>query len=122
MLISVRFIWRLNDRDRQIIERGNLTTKVDPGDSVMTDKGFDVQDIFATVDVTINIPTLILKMNRMSGKTVLKDRKITPQLASGHGCHWLIESPTTFSICVIRLSEIFVNLVFKYIHAANISR
>lgn len=39
--------------DRQIIERSNLMTKVDPGDSLMADKGFDVQDTFAPVDVTV---------------------------------------------------------------------
>ena len=43
----------------------------------MVDKGFDIQDIFAPVDVTINIPTFFRKKNRMSGKTVVKDRKIS---------------------------------------------
>ena len=43
----------------------------------MVDKGFDIQDIFALVDVTINIPTFFRKKNRMSGKTVVKDRKIS---------------------------------------------
>ncbi len=62
--------------DRQIIERSDLMTKVDPGDSLMADKGFDVQDIFAPFDVTVNIPTFFKKINRMSGKTVLRDRKI----------------------------------------------
>ena len=43
----------------------------------MADKGFNVQDIFATSDVTINIPTFFKKKkNRMSGNTVIKDRKI----------------------------------------------
>ena len=36
-------------------------TKVEPGDSVMADKGFDVQDSFAPVDVTVNIPTFTEK-------------------------------------------------------------
>ena len=62
--------------DRQITERSNLVRMVDPGDSLMADKGFDVQDIFAPVDVTVNIPTFFKKQNRMAGSTVMRDRKI----------------------------------------------
>jgi hypothetical protein len=43
----------------------------------MADKGFNVQDLFAPYDVTINIPTFFRKKNRMTGKTVLKDRAIS---------------------------------------------
>ena len=60
-----------------IIERSNLMVKCDPGDSIMADKGFNVQDIFAPFNITINIPTFFKKRNRMSGETVLKDRKVS---------------------------------------------
>ena len=63
--------------DRQICERSNLLTLCDKGDSIMADKGFNVQDLFAPYDVTINIPTFFRKKNRMTGKTVLKDRAIS---------------------------------------------
>ncbi|VDI07047.1 Hypothetical predicted protein [Mytilus galloprovincialis] len=63
--------------DRQIVERSNLINLCDPGDSIMADKGFNVQDLFAPSDVTINIPTFFKKRNRMTGKTVLRDRKIS---------------------------------------------
>ncbi|KAK6186652.1 hypothetical protein SNE40_005938 [Patella caerulea] len=43
--------------DRQIVERSALTTMCDPGDSIMSDKGFNVQDLFATSNISINIPT-----------------------------------------------------------------
>ena len=62
--------------DRQIVERTTLPSMCDPGDSVMSDKGFDVQDIFAPYDITVNIPTFFSKRNRMNNKTVLHDRKI----------------------------------------------
>ena len=55
--------------DRQIVERSDLPSMCDPKDSIMSDKGFDVQDLFAPYDVTINIPTFFKKQNRMSGKT-----------------------------------------------------
>lgn len=62
--------------DRQIVERSELVSQCDPGDSIMADKGFNVQDIFAPIDVAINIPTFFSKKNRMNQATVLKDRKI----------------------------------------------
>ena len=43
----------------------------------MADKGFNVQDLFAPRDVSVNIPTFFKKKNRMSGNTVLRDRKIS---------------------------------------------
>ena len=45
--------------DRQIVERSNLTRICDPKDSLMADKGFNVQDIFAPFDVQINIPEFL---------------------------------------------------------------
>lgn len=62
--------------DRQIVERSKLTTLCEPGDSIMADKGFNVQDIMAPHDITVNMPSFFHKKNRLSGGTVLKDRKI----------------------------------------------
>ena len=63
--------------DRQIVERSNLFSMCDPGDSIMADKGFNVQDLFAPFDVSINIPTFFRKRNRLTGNIVLHDRKIS---------------------------------------------
>jgi len=41
-------------------------------DSVKADKGFDVQDMFVPMNVTVNT----LEKN-MSGETVIRDRKIS---------------------------------------------
>lgn len=62
--------------DRQMIERSDIPNKCDPGDSIMADKGFEVQDLFAPYDVTVNIPSFFKKTNRLSGNAVLHDRKI----------------------------------------------
>jgi hypothetical protein len=51
--------------DRQIVERCNLREITEPGDSIMADKGFDVQDLFAPYDVTVNIPTFFMKRNQL---------------------------------------------------------
>ena len=63
--------------DRQIVERCGLTDMLQAGDSVMADKGFDVQDIFVPRDVTINMPTFFRKRNRISNTTLLRDRRIS---------------------------------------------
>lgn len=62
--------------DRQITERDNVAARCDPGDSVMADKGFNVQDLFVAYNVLINIPSFFKKKNRLSYETVLKDRKV----------------------------------------------
>ena len=62
--------------DRQLIERDNLDQKCDPKDSIMADKGFNVQDLFAPYDIGVNIPQFFKKKNRMTNETVIKDRKI----------------------------------------------
>ena len=62
--------------DRQICERSPLSALCDPGDSIMADKGLNVQDLFMYSNVTINIPEFFKRKNRMSGETVAKDHKI----------------------------------------------
>lgn len=41
----------------------------------MTNKGFNVQDIFGPKDVSISTPTFF--ENRMFGKSVIRDRKVS---------------------------------------------
>lgn len=62
--------------DRQIVERSALTTLCDPHDSIMADKGFNVQDIFAVHGVQINIPAFFKQKNRLSPNIRADDRKI----------------------------------------------
>lgn len=62
--------------DRSIIENSNLLKSCSRGDSIMADKGFDIQDMCAPYDVTVNHPAMLKKKNRLSAATVLKDRKI----------------------------------------------
>lgn len=62
--------------DRQIVERSNLGRLCEPGDSIMADKGFNVQDLMALHDVHVNIPTFLKKTNRFHPKALSRDRKI----------------------------------------------
>ena len=65
--------------DRILVERSDLTQRCDPKDSIMCDKGFDVQDIFAPFDVKINMPTFMRKKNQLTNEEVIRDRKIASQ-------------------------------------------
>lgn len=64
--------------DRQIIERSDLLDdgKFDRGDEIMADRGITVQDLFASKDVKVNIPTSMKGRNQLPADTVLKDRRI----------------------------------------------
>lgn len=62
--------------DRAIVERSDLTTKCDPGDSVMADRGFTVQDLFVSKRVSINTPAFLKGKTQLPGITLLKDRKL----------------------------------------------
>ncbi|XP_071627298.1 uncharacterized protein [Temnothorax longispinosus] len=62
--------------DRAIVERSDLIKKCDPGDSVMADRGFTVQDLFAPSQVSINIPAFLKGRTQLPGMTLLKDRKL----------------------------------------------
>ena len=62
--------------DRQIVERSALTLIMEPREAEMADKGFDVQDLFAPLNVSVNIPTFFRKKNRLTSKSVLRDRRI----------------------------------------------
>ena len=47
--------------DRQICKRSGLPKKFDPGDEIMADKGFNVEDIFLLHQAKLNILTFVKK-------------------------------------------------------------
>lgn len=47
--------------DHSIIESSKISTACTSGDSIMADKGFELQDLFAPNDVTVNIPSFLKK-------------------------------------------------------------
>ena len=67
--------------DREIVERSRLTEMCEPGDAIVADKGFDVQDLFAPRDVQVNIPTFFCK-NRLTGGQVFEEYMLSESLAS----------------------------------------
>ncbi len=65
------------------------------GDSIMSDRGFNVQDVFATKDVKVNIPSFVKGKSQLSEAEVRKDRSIA-SIRIHVEC--LIGLPKTFKI------------------------
>ena len=47
--------------DRQIVERSNLVERLDPKDTVMLDKGYDIIDLFLPRGIRYAMPTKFRK-------------------------------------------------------------
>jgi len=62
--------------DRQLTERIQLGKACDPGDQIMADKGFNIQDIVGLNDVHVNMPTFLKKGNQFQPKVLARDRQI----------------------------------------------
>ena len=62
--------------DRQIVEQSNPLKMYDQTNKITADKGFNVEDMFLSYTVSVNIPTFFKEKNRMSNATDMKDRKI----------------------------------------------
>lgn len=62
--------------DRQIIERSEILQKFDYNDEIMVDKGLNVQDIFISHGVKVNMPAFFKKGNQIGPDTLRETRKI----------------------------------------------
>ena len=63
--------------DRILVERSDLMDKCQPKDCLMADKGFNIQDMAAPHDVTVNIPTFVRNINQIQPNKLKKDRIIS---------------------------------------------
>ncbi|XP_073239630.1 uncharacterized protein [Porites lutea] len=68
-------LWTGNVSDRYITERSGLLDKLEEGDSVMADKGFNIRDLLTRKKVALNIPPLC-KGKQLSKKAVKSTRTI----------------------------------------------
>lgn len=62
--------------DRQLVERSDLQNKCEPGDVIMADKGFRVQDYFAPHDVTVATPHFTKGRGYLPHSELMKDRQL----------------------------------------------
>lgn len=62
--------------DRELTNRCGIIDHLNPGDDVIADKGFEVQDDFAKKGVTINIPSFLKGKVQFSREEVEHNKKI----------------------------------------------
>ena len=62
--------------DRELTEVSGLLQKLERGDSVMADKGFEVQDMLASIGVRLNIPPKKRGDRQMTPEDICKTKKI----------------------------------------------
>lgn len=63
--------------DRQVVERSGLQAKCEAGDMIMADRGFTVQDIFASSDVTVKTPHFLRGKGFLPFNHIMQDRKLS---------------------------------------------
>ena len=62
--------------DRKLVEVSGLLELLEPGDEIMADKGFQIQDLLAPLGVCLNMPPFLNSNIQMPKEDVLLTRKI----------------------------------------------
>ena len=62
--------------DQKITKKCDLLDLLEPGDNVMADKGFDIQDILAPIRVRLNIPPFLAKKQQLTAREVGETHRI----------------------------------------------
>ena len=72
----VNFFWQHFRSDREITVRSNFLNILNAGDAVMADKGFSVQDEFASVGATLVMPSFLNGKSQFSAGECNKNKAI----------------------------------------------
>ena len=107
--------------DKELASLSNLLSKLEPGDGVMADKGFDIQDLLAPIGAKLNIPPFMEGGQQMSVQNVVKTRNIA-SLRIHVGDAWY-ESRTFISL-IDPFKYLFAVLQIKlslFVHCLQIS-
>ncbi|KAL4719540.1 hypothetical protein ACJJTC_013835 [Scirpophaga incertulas] len=96
--------------DRQIVERSKLFDLCEKGDSIMADRGFNVQDLFASKGIGINIPSFLKGKSQIPSVLLKNDQKI-----ARHRVHIErnIGLTKTYKILTSDLNQFYVPLASK---------
>ena len=69
-------MWGGRVSDRFLTEESGLMALLQPGDDVMADRGFNIQDLLAPLGVTLNIPPFMENKAQLSAREVTSTRRI----------------------------------------------
>jgi len=62
--------------DKKLVEVSGLLQKLEPGDEIMADKGFLIQDMLAPLGVRLNVPPVLKSNSQMAAEDVILTKKI----------------------------------------------
>jgi len=61
--------------DRKLVEVCGLLEKLEPGDEIMADKGFTIQDLLVPLGVCLNMPPFLLANTQMPASDVFTTKR-----------------------------------------------
>ena len=62
--------------DRKLVELSGLLENLEPGDEIMADKGFQIQDLLAPLGVRLNVPPFLAGNTQMPESDIISTKKI----------------------------------------------
>ena len=76
---AVTFVSKLypgNISDKELTRQSGLMDKLQPGDSVMADRGFDIMEDLAVLGVKLNIPPFLRGKSQLDHRELIETRRI----------------------------------------------
>jgi len=76
---AIAFISPTNEgsiSDKNLIQLSGLLDKLEVGDEIMANKGFDIQDLLAPLGVRLNIPPFLKSGSQFSSDGILHTKKV----------------------------------------------
>ena len=68
-------LWGGRVSDRKITECCGILDLLEPGDNVMADRGFDVQELLAAQQVKLNIPPFLWDRSQLTSSEVIETQR-----------------------------------------------
>ena len=75
-IIHVSALFEGSISDKELVKRSGLFPLLEPGDQLMTDKGFDIKDILEPIGCEITIPAFLSSKGQFSKEELLHNKKI----------------------------------------------
>ena len=75
-VIFLSQLWGGNASDKHIVRESGLLNLLEAGDSIMADKGFDIDDLLKPLGVTLNMPPKRDSNRQLTRKEVEQTRRI----------------------------------------------